>query len=114
VATEKPNTIDQYLASLPADQAAALSGLRDVVLTIVPDAAESISYGMPTFKYRGKPLIYFAAAKHHCAIYGTSAGTVRFPASEPLSEEFLRPLLEERVRETDAKTRGKTRPTSGH
>ena len=99
---EKPENIDQYLASLPADQAAALSELRHLIHTIAPEAEESISYGMPTFKYRGKPLIYLAAAKHHCAIYGTSAGTVRFPASEPLTEEFLRPLLEGRVGEIDS------------
>jgi len=113
VLTAKPSTVDDYLASLPTDQKAALSALRNTILAAVPDATESISYAMPTFKYRGKRLIYFAAAKHHCAIYGTSAGTVRFPASEPLTEEYLSLLLEERVREIDASLLGKPKRQPG-
>jgi len=30
--------------------------VRGAIKAAAPEAAESISYGMPTFKYRGKPL----------------------------------------------------------
>jgi len=37
--------IDTYLATLPADQRAALQRLRAEVARLVPDAVETISYG---------------------------------------------------------------------
>jgi uncharacterized protein YdhG (YjbR/CyaY superfamily) len=74
-----PADMDAYLAALPEDARATLETLRRVVRAAVPEAVETISYGMPTFKYSGKWLFYFAAAKKHCAIYGTPRGTLRFP-----------------------------------
>ncbi len=94
-------TVEAYLAPLPEDVRATLEDLRRVILSEVPEATESISYGMPTFKYRGKPLIYFGAAKHHCAIYGTSAGTTRFTPKEPLAEDYVRGLLREKIEAID-------------
>jgi hypothetical protein len=68
---DKPPDIDAYLAGVPEDARVTLEDLRRTVRELVPDAVETISYGMPTFKYRGKWLFYFAAATKHCAIYGT-------------------------------------------
>ena len=79
-----------------------LEDLRATIRAAAPIAEESISYGMPAFKYRGKRLIYFAAAKNHCAIYGTSAGTVRFTSAEPLSHQFIERLVRERVEAIDS------------
>ncbi len=56
---------------------------------------------MPTFKYRGKPLIYFAAAMNHLAIYGTSAGTLHFTPAEPLAPDRVEALLRERMATID-------------
>ena len=39
--------IDAYLATLPADQREALQHLRAQVARLVPEAEETISYGMP-------------------------------------------------------------------
>ena len=105
--------MDEYVGALSSGQREQFQRLQTIVKRLVPEAEEAISYGIPTFKYRGKRLIYFAAAKHHCAIYGTSAGTVRFPASEPLTEEYLSLLLEERVREIDASLLGKPKRQPG-
>ena len=95
-------SIDEYLAPLASDIRSMLEDLRATIRAAVPGAVESISYGMPAFKYRGKRLIYFAAAKNHCAIYGTSAGTVRFTPAEPLSPDFIQGLVRERVGAIDA------------
>jgi uncharacterized protein YdhG (YjbR/CyaY superfamily) len=62
--------IDGYLAALPEPARTTLTQLRQSIKAIAPDAVESISYGMPTFKHKGRPLVYFAAAKQHCALYG--------------------------------------------
>jgi uncharacterized protein YdhG (YjbR/CyaY superfamily) len=75
--------------------------VRATIRTAVPDALESISYGIPTYKYRGRPLVYFAAAKGHCALYATSAGTVRFTPAEPLTPERVTALVLERVAAVD-------------
>jgi uncharacterized protein YdhG (YjbR/CyaY superfamily) len=104
---KKPTTIDEYLAQLPHDQRATLEKTRHDIRALSPEAVETISYGMPTFRYRGRPLIHFAAAKNHCAIYGdmvvhqhdllagydTSKGTLRFPSNKPLPKTLLKKLL---------------------
>ncbi|HEY7467181.1 MAG TPA: DUF1801 domain-containing protein [Dehalococcoidia bacterium] len=94
---DKPPDIDAYLAGVPEDARATLEDLRRTVRELVPDAVETISYGMPTFQYRGEWLFYFAAAKKHCAIYGTSRGTMRFPPGQPPSREEIEMLLSERI-----------------
>lgn len=89
--------IDEYLDTLPGAERACLDRVRAAIRAAAPEAVECISYGMPTFKLRGRPLIYFAAAKHHCALYGTGEGTIRFPAAEPPSEERIRALVNSRM-----------------
>ena len=53
------------------------------------EAEETISYRIPTFKHRGKYLIYFAAFEDHMSVYPTvgaveategTKGTFRFEA----------------------------------
>ena len=93
-----PKTIDEYLARLPSGQRAALTRIRRTIKAAVPDSDEYIGYGLAGFKLGGKPLIYFGAAKAHCALYGpaivpfaarfkgfeTRKGTVRFGPDKPL------------------------------
>lgn len=114
----KPTNIDEYLATLEPDARATLAQLRRMIGTAVPEAVESIGYGMPTFKYMGRPLVHFAASKNHCALYGlvaakdalrdelagydTSKGTLRFPRNEPPPEGLVRRLLAVRVKEIEA------------
>ncbi len=90
--------IDAYLAGVPEAQRGALRALRDSIRAMAPEGtAESISYGLPTWKYRGKPLIYFGAAKKHLAIYAVPGGTVRFQPDDPPSDETLRGWIEARM-----------------
>lgn len=87
-----------YLAGLPEEQRSALNELCDRVRALVPEGTtESISYGIPTWKYRGKPLIYFGVARKHLAVYGMSDGTVRFQPDSLPSDETLRAWIDARV-----------------
>ena len=123
----KPIDIDAYLAGLTDEQRATLESMSRTILAIAPEAVESISYGIPTFKLRGRPLAYIGAAKNHCALYGFSVdaftddlaaydvekGTIRYPIGEPLPEPLVRKLLEARMAEieTAITSKGKKRPS---
>lgn len=61
-------SIDDYLAPLPPEQRAALETLRGQIRALAPEATETISYGLPTFKLDGN-LVHFGAAAKHCAFY---------------------------------------------
>ncbi len=116
--TEKPATIDAYLARVPQDQREALQHLRNVIRSAAPLAEELISYQIPTFKQDGM-LVAFAAAKSHCAFYtldsaligahaealkdfSTSTGTIRFTPDKPIPDELVRRLVSERLAENAA------------
>lgn len=110
--------IDAILAGLPADQRAALQHLRETIAAVAADAVEAMSYGAPAFRYRGHPLVSYAAAKAHCAFYvmspqvivdhaadldgfDTSKGTIRFTLDEPLPAELVEKLVRARMAESD-------------
>jgi uncharacterized protein YdhG (YjbR/CyaY superfamily) len=111
--------VDAFLAALPSETSTALENLRRAIRAAAPDAEESINYGVPAFKYRGRPLVSFGAAKGQCsfyvqspavmdahgdelASYDTSKGTVRFPPDKPLPDALVAKLVRARLAETDA------------
>lgn len=116
--------IDAYLATLPEAMRNALDELRRTIATAAPDAQEAISYGAPAFKYRGRPLVSYGAAKLHGSLYvmspavmqahadlvesyDTSKGTVRFPPEQPIPAETVTTLVRARMAETDAAAEAK-------
>jgi len=66
---DEPENIDEYIAACPLDVQPVLHGLREAIRRVAPQAEESISYKMPTFKLDGRPLVYFAAWKQHVGLY---------------------------------------------
>jgi uncharacterized protein YdhG (YjbR/CyaY superfamily) len=112
-----PKDVEAYLAALPDDQRTALEEVRRTIKAAAPEAAEAISYGIPGYKHKGKPLIHFGAAKNHCAIYGAavaesdkkdltgyemSKGTIRFSPDKPLPRELVSRLVKARMAEIEA------------
>lgn len=70
--------IDTYLAQhATVTQRRELARLYSIVKRLAPTVDESISYGVPTFKLRGKPLIYFAAFPNHMSVYPASDDMVQ-------------------------------------
>jgi uncharacterized protein YdhG (YjbR/CyaY superfamily) len=115
-----PRTIDAYLADQPDEMRAALERMRAVIRAELPEATETISYGMPTFKYHGRGVVAIAAWKSHCALYpmsyavmdahkdelakyDVSKGTVRFSPSTSFDDELLRKIVADRVAENEAR-----------
>lgn len=123
--TKKPTNTDTYLDQLPADQQAALRKVRQHVIAAAPTAVEHFGYGLPGFKYNGHPLIYFGAAKEHCALYGAvpsgfteqladfevSKGTIRFTPKRPLTAALVKAIVKARMMENDARWPAKKKPT---
>ncbi len=109
-----PPTIDAYLDAV-ADPArrAALSDLRGLIRTVLPDALECISYAMPAHRLPwpgGKVVVGYAAFARHCGIYPHSGSIVpvvapdfpgfrwsksgfMFTPDKPLPEALVRRLI---------------------
>ena len=56
----KFDSIDDYLASLPAHQRAVLEQIERRVLAVAPDATRVIRYDMPTWQVDGWSLVHAA------------------------------------------------------
>jgi len=116
--------VDEYIASFPGDIQKILTRIRNIILKYAPDAEESISYNMPTYKTFGKTLIYFAGFKNHIGLYATPSGhtefanelakfkhgkgSVQFPLDKPIPYDLIRKIVEFRVEEN--KSNYKTKP----
>jgi uncharacterized protein YdhG (YjbR/CyaY superfamily) len=102
--------IDAYLASIEEPKRSTLEAVRRMILQIVPDAEECISYSVPAFKVNGKVVAGFAAFKNHLSYlphsgsvfpvlerelagYRTSSGALRFPIDTPLPMELIEQLV---------------------
>jgi uncharacterized protein YdhG (YjbR/CyaY superfamily) len=108
-------TIDEYIAQQPEDVRGILEKVRAVIKQTAPGAAETISYGMPTFKLKGKNLVHFAAFPHHIGFYPdpsgitafqaelssfqTSKGAVQFPLDKPIPYELIEKITQFRIDE---------------
>src|SRR4051812_3318479 len=78
-------TIDEYHDQLNATQKAEFERIREIVKQVVPEAEERMSYGMPTFKYKQRPLLYFGAFKHHMSLFPASGKVI-----ESLGEDLAK------------------------
>jgi uncharacterized protein YdhG (YjbR/CyaY superfamily) len=108
------SSIDEYIASFPAEAQKILTKLRKTVKSAAPDAQERISYQMPAFSQNGI-LVFFAAFKRHIGFYPTasgirafkkqlstyetSKGAIRFPIDKPLPLGLIRAMVKYRVLE---------------
>jgi uncharacterized protein YdhG (YjbR/CyaY superfamily) len=114
-----PKNVDEYLAGVPEPARSTLKRMRAVIRSVVPpQATETISYGIPAFKYKGS-LVWFAGFSDHCSLfptasviqtfknelkgYKTSKGTIRFPVDEPLPDALLKKLVKARVAQVEDK-----------
>ena len=114
-------TIDEYIEASPKDVQSILQRLRLTIRRAAPEAVETISYQMPTFKLNGKGLVYFAAFKNHIGFYpipsGIEAfkkelsrykqgkGSVQFPIDKPIPYDLVRRIVRFRAKENRERKR---------
>jgi uncharacterized protein YdhG (YjbR/CyaY superfamily) len=110
----KAADVESYLAACPQPHRGTLEKLRATIRSVVPKGAtEAISYGIPTFKYKGG-LVAYAAFKNHCSFfplsgrlveefaeeledYKTSKGTIQFPVDKPLPAALVKKMVKAKL-----------------
>jgi uncharacterized protein YdhG (YjbR/CyaY superfamily) len=65
----KFESVDAYVAALPADRRLVVEEIRRRVLAVAPGATEVIRYDMPTWQLDGTSLVHAAAWKQHVSLY---------------------------------------------
>lgn len=101
----KVNNIDEYIADFPIETQKAMELVRATIKKVVPEAEETISYAIPTFKLNGVYLVYFAGFAKHIGFYPapigmetfkeefknykTGKGSVQFPLNQPMPLDLI-------------------------
>jgi uncharacterized protein YdhG (YjbR/CyaY superfamily) len=125
--SKKFSTIDEYHSSFDKQVKTLLDKMRKTIRKAAPDAKETISYNIPTFKGY-KNLVHYAAFKEHIGFYpgpfainifskelekyNTSKGTVQFPMNDSLPEALIKSIVEFRVEEDREEAKTKSTSTS--
>jgi uncharacterized protein YdhG (YjbR/CyaY superfamily) len=107
--------IDEYIQTFPESTQKILQKIRELIQENAPQAVETISYQMPTFKLNGKVLIHFAGYDHHIGLYATPTGhkqfekelskykqgkgSVQFPLEEEIPYDLIARIVKFRVDE---------------
>jgi uncharacterized protein YdhG (YjbR/CyaY superfamily) len=118
----KYSNIDEYISSFTEETQKLLMQVRASIQEAAPEAAETISYGIPTFTLAGN-LVHFAAFKNHIGFYPTSSGiekfkeelsiyetakgSVKFPIDEPLPLGLISKIVKFRVKEKQVDKKNK-------
>lgn len=115
---------DAYLATLPAEQRAALQSLRAHLLAAAPGAVEEFGDRLPVLRVGGRTLVYYGASAKHCALYTgsmtataafakelagfkTTTGSILFQPDKPLSAALVRRIVAYRIAEEAASASAK-------
>ena len=106
---EENKAVTDYIESFPEETQVLLNQFRKLLFTLVPEAEEKISYKMPGYYLKGKPLVYFAGYKNHMGFYATPTGhekfnkqlaaykqgkgSVQFPIDRPIPWELVADII---------------------
>lgn len=113
----KSSVFESHLSKLPDDQRKALLSLREIILSVMPDAEEVISYGVPMFKHSGKGVVAMSAKKDYCSLHLMSpplakamepelkkylkGATLHFTPGRPLPAPLVKKIVKARLKEIE-------------
>ena len=117
-------SVDEYIATYPADMQPVLQRVRRTLRKALPGAEEVISYQIPAYKQHGGRVLYFAGWKQHYSLYPAtdhlvkafkddlapyeiSKGTIRFPLSQPVPVKLIERIAKFRAKEAAEDARAK-------
>jgi uncharacterized protein YdhG (YjbR/CyaY superfamily) len=108
--------VDEYLRGIDEPKRGTLQALRDVILEVIPNAEQVISYRVPAFRVHGKTVAGFAAFTDHLSYlpfsgsvlgqlgddlegYTKTKSALHFPVDHPLPKTLVRKLITVRLEE---------------
>ncbi|MDD3803476.1 MAG: DUF1801 domain-containing protein [bacterium] len=113
-------TVEEYISLFPKNTRNILESIRQTIKAAAPDAEETISYKMPSYKQNGI-LVYFAAYENHIGFYPTSSGieefkkeiskykyakgSVQFPLNKPIPLKLIAKIVKFRIKENIKKSK---------
>jgi uncharacterized protein YdhG (YjbR/CyaY superfamily) len=109
--------VEAYLSGLEDPKRGTLQTLRSTILTVIPEAEQVISYGVPAFRVRGETVAGFAAFRAHLSYlpfsgsvlsqladelqgYTMTKSALHFPIDHPLAAPLVEKLISVRLAET--------------
>jgi len=108
--------IDAYIAKAPKEVRAKLEEIRKAIREVAPNAAESISYGMPGYD-KGR-IAWFGLMKRHIGLYlrppiieehknelkgyTTTKSAVHFPLDKKLPIALIKRLVRARIKKNES------------
>lgn len=111
----KIESIDGYIIGFPDEIRERLLQIRELIKKHAPNATESMTYGIPSYKVGGRPLVYFGGYKKHIGFYATPSGhemfkkqlseykqgkgSVQFPHEKPLPLMLIEEIVKYRLSE---------------
>lgn len=122
----RSQSVDDYIAMFPPVAREALETLRALVLDAAPGISERLSYGIVSFDYLGRNLVYFGGWQKHIGFYPVTdavadafgdelkpyksgKGSLRFLLDRPMPLELVRRLVACRLEEVAALPRARRR-----
>lgn len=103
------SVIDEYLMKVEPAQREALERIRKIAMEEVPDAVDTIGYGMPVLRYKNRYMLGFCQFKNHMSIFPatepiaamkekltgfkTAKGTIQFTLDKQIPEDLLREIV---------------------
>ncbi|WP_258099249.1 iron chaperone [Marinoscillum pacificum] len=107
------NEVDAYIESFDEQVQIRLREMRTILKEMLPQAEEVISYGIPTYKIKGKNVVHFGGFKKHVGFYPApsgleafkedlskfkgSKGSVQFPLTEDLPKALIQRITQFRL-----------------
>jgi len=110
--------IDKFFANVEEPKRSTLEEMRRRILEVVPDAEQTIKYGMPAFLKDGWCFVCIAPFKNHInwspyssnvfvqlkdelAGYAVSKGSMQFAVDKPLPKTLVKKLIRVRLAEIE-------------
>ncbi len=119
-ATKPARTVDEYISAAPEEVQGKLREVRAAIRDVAPDAAESISYRMAYYSYKGR-LAWFGLHSGHIGIYirppviaehkkelagyETTKSALRIPLDEDIPVALIKKLVRARMKKNEAERR---------
>ncbi len=114
----KSSAVSSYIKAFPESTQAMLQELRQLIFDLAPNAEETISYGIPTYKLN-KVIIHFGGFNNHIGLYPgatavalfkgklmgykTTKGAITFPLSRRLPLDLIKEIIQYKIKEITKK-----------